>query len=521
MSGVGSKLNKVNRMTEHQEGTCKFMMLLGNPCGRSLFDGERCVCHSDKQNRQDGFRAEVVSVLSDPDSQRFDFTGFIFPEGFELRPEYEKPVYFDKAVFLGYVSFLGSEFFGRVSFVEAEFRSHAQFQRAKLRGGGDFTRATFYKSVDFSNAHFGELRDGQPSMAKTQFVRTTFRESADFSDADFDGIVVFLRSTFKGEASFQLADVEGDMSFNNTVFESVAEFDGTVIEREASLTFDGGADAREPEMMFRQEAGFTVFRLNQPKQLGFRMVDLANCRFLETDLSKVEFVDVKWSKVVCWPGSLLDRIRPMTRFMKRRNWCSRLAVGDETLGPDMWPQRTTHPKADHWSDVQYVLIANLYKQLQRNYIADYSYGESGQFYQGEQEMIRKAKGKWRRYFCANNAYRLISLYGESFGLPFLLIAATLLLYPIFLLSNGVVLSPGAPTVNYAFDMSGDFIPLTADYCSAFWKNLTFVTFNRSEIAAHLTEPYQQGMITFESIWIVVLVTFFVRALWRRFRRKSF
>jgi len=187
----------------------------------------------------------------------------------------------------------------------------------------------------------------------------------------------------------------------------------------------------------------------------------------------------------------------------------------------MWPQRTTHAKASHRSDVQYVLVANLYKQLQRNYIADYSYAESGQFYQGEQEMIRKAKGKWRRFFCANNAYRWISLYGESFGLPLFWLVLTLLVFPVYLLFNGFSVGADSARIRYELFWSGDFLFPISDYLTAFGKNILFVSFQRGDLSDCLSGVWPQVFVTAETIWIVALVTFFVLALRRRFRRKSF
>jgi len=256
-------------------------MLLGNPCGRSLFDGERCVCHSDKEGRQEEFRDEVVNVLANSDAESFDFTGFVFPDGFDFVLEYQKPVCFDKAVFLGRADFHRAEFSKEVSFVEAEFRGRAQFQRAKLLGGGDFTRATFHNYADFRNADFGKMRGKQSDVTRTMFVLATFKEDTGFSEAAFYGTVIFFKSTFKGEASFLSARVEGDMSFRNCVFDSVAEFDSTAIKQEASLIFDGWTTNQEPEVMFGAEAGFTGLRFHEPKQLRFRKVDLTNCRFLE------------------------------------------------------------------------------------------------------------------------------------------------------------------------------------------------------------------------------------------------
>jgi hypothetical protein len=76
-------------------------------------------------------------------------------------------------------------------------------------------------------------------------------------------------------------------------------------------------------------------------------------------------------------------------------------------------------------------------------------------------------------------------------------------------------------MDYDLSWSGSFFLFNGDYWNAFLRNLSFVTFNRAGISQILTQPYQHGIVAIENIVVVVLVTFFVLALRRRYKRKGF
>ncbi|GAF94413.1 unnamed protein product, partial [marine sediment metagenome] len=96
--------------------------------------------------------------------------------------------------------------------------------------------------------------------------------------------------------------------------------------------------------------------------------------------------------------------------------------------------------------------------------------------------------------------KIISYYGESFLLPLFWILAVLFLFPLYLVYDGLI--------------SGGFR-------DAFWKNLSFVTVSRLDVGKYLIEPYQQGLVILEGLLLIILVTFLILALRRKYKRKTF
>jgi len=167
---------------------------------------------------------------------------------------------------------------------------------------------------------------------------------------------------------------------------------------------------------------------------------------------------------------------------------------------------------------QYELIAESYRQLQANLIDNYRYRKAGAFHVGEQEMMRKAKGKCKRYFCPALLYRWVSSYGESWVRPLGWLMSVLLVVP------AIILWTGTKTVKYTFKLSlnyQDSLFITGDYWTTFFDSIAFLTFSRSDLTDRLLHSYQKGIAGLELVVVVALITFFLLALRRQFKRKSF
>jgi len=381
----------------------------GKPCGRPATYGDKCVCHTDRENKDTRvFQRELDKIFGDEKAECYDLSHFIFPKrGYKLPEEYKKDVY--------------------------------------------FRLAKFSRRVDFSGA--------------------TFSEAAIFNGADFSGGAKFRWVTFSGEAEFLGVTFSGKADFGGARFFKYVNFFHCRVQNDSSMIFDGGVlPTKEKGQVFTGGAGFIACFFAEPKKISFRKLSLEKCKLLETDVTGLQFVNVKWAR------------KP--KFFK---WFHREAVYDELS-----------------EKPEYNLIAQLYRRLQANYVNNYRYSEAGDFYIGEQEMMRKAKGSgwmiWRRVFCTNFLYKYISYYGQSFLLPLFWMLAVLFLFPLYLIYDGIIKD---------------------GYGNAFWKNLSFVTLNRADIGKYVTEPYQQGIVTLEGLLLVVLVTFFILALRRKYKRKTF
>ncbi len=550
-------------MENTEQKTCQVKMHGGKPCGRRVYDRDLCICHSKVSNKNVNlFQDELDRIFADGQTECYDLTGFFFnssdvhlPTEFKKEAvfknarfvtgnllskadvydksltsflhsidekrarreklsltvheeypsvttfhsdvdfsstEFDEIAHFDGVLFHGQVDFRRSKFTKGASFHLARFKEDALFENAQFEHEVSFWCASFFKNADFGDALFRGTSHFQCGFSgDTGFSRARFLSDSDLSEARFEGRTLFEFARFEKDASFFDTHFLGPTSFCACEFAGITMFTGTFAKQvefiwcqageNARITFDGGS--QHVSKMFVEGADFSALDLTDPKQIRFHKVSLEKCRFIETDVSAAEFTDVKWDM----KGKLL-----------RRN-----AVFDDVSPNTFWTfWRTSEgtEKAKEPPKYQYSLIAQLYRRLQANYVKNYRYAEASDFYVGEQEMIRKAKGRVWQYLSTNFLYKIISYYGESFLLPLFWLLAVLFLFPLYLIYDGIIKD---------------------GYSDAFWKNLSFVTFNRADISKYVTKPYQQGIVTIEGLLLVVLVTFFVLALRRQYKRKTF
>ncbi|MFH1686507.1 MAG: pentapeptide repeat-containing protein [bacterium] len=361
---------------------------------------------------------------------------------------------------------------------------------------------------DFTHFVFPSDFDAEDDLSQGTdgFSVERFSGKAIFAWATFGGNAHFVNTIFENDADFRWATFAGETSFMAASFRGEARFEFCKLTAKGHVSFEW-VHGMPP--VFAGEADFRRVVLKESCTLTFNKVSLDKCRFLGTDLTRVEFVDVTWP---------------------RREVASRWARRFPGFLPDWlrrWVLLTGDTVYDEFVSIDYELIAESCRQIQANLIDNYRYRQAGCFHIGEQEMMRKAKGKVRQYLCPAILYRLVSVYGESYLRPLMWLGLTLFIAPALLLLEGIVLrlpAAGDPPVEVNYDLVGwvgGFFPWFWDYADAFFINLSLVTWNRAAITTHLTEWYQRGLVTIESILLVVLVTFFVLALKRQFKRKSF
>jgi len=537
-------------------------MFNDKPCGRALYDGGKCICHSDKQDKDiELFQQELDKIFADKEAELYDLRRFVFPvDGWRLPSEFNKSVFLYEARFCGEAGFSRARFSTDVTFLEARFSGTASFDGASFSGNADFYGAQFsgeafftfaefsgkagFDDAEFSDAtFFDHLRftgaadfHGAQFSGEADFTGAQFLGAADFHGTQFSRNAVFDAVLFRGKADFGDAKFLGVTDFNYAVFSSPADFEGarfsglarfggcsfgsTVNFRECHVLENGRLSFdREPERqlaslhmlypwvpeepkMFEHWADFSHMTVEKKDSPCFRKTHLAKCLFLETDVTKVSFTDVTWPTV--------------PKFFK---WFPRCAVCDEVWAAQKGKGDSPRP--------DYRAIARLNRQLQKNYAENLQYAQAGDFYIGEQEMERKAKGRLRQYLCASSLYKLVSYYGQSYLLPFFWLVLARLTFPLYFLYDGIKLYPNAEglhvdEVNYAWSWRPwDCLFLTRDYWNTFFNHLSFITFDRSAINLYGFQPYQKAIIVLQTVLIIILITFFLLALRRAFKRKSF
>ena len=275
------------------------------------------------------------------------------------------------------------------------------------------------------------------------------------------------------------------------------------------------------ESMFGKDASFENLHIEKGAQLIFSDVGLENCHFLRTDVTKLKFTAVKW------PRSRLFRCSPWFRQ----------AVADE-LRPDQ----------NSWE-----LVGDIYRGLQDYYQSHNRYADAGDFYAAEQDVNRKTN-RGLFFLVASWLYRLVSLYGQSYLLPLFWLALVLLLFPAVFLLDGIkgvdppvpagVTQSATEAVSYTFSLNPagearnaiDTVAYSfsrnpadcfliqsssGDYWTCFFNNVSFLTFSRTKLSERLLYPYQDALAGLELVIMVALIAFFLLALRRQFKRKSF
>ena len=180
----------------------------------------------------------------------------------------------------------------------------------------------------------------------------------------------------------------------------------------------------------------------------------------------------------------------------------------------------------------YSLVAQLYRRLQRNYIDSYQYTEAGDFYIGEQEMIRKSKGgRLRQPLTTNFWYWLFARYGQCWVRPLLFgVLPTLFVWPLLLILcdiHTVLDHVNSGRFQVAFFDPTWLSDLTNVF--VFSKYLAGVMiFNVKLLATGIfggmpvyMSAWQCLLVIGERLLIIAFISFFVLALTRQFKRKSF
>ncbi len=123
--------------------------------------------------------------------------------------------WFGRATFSGNAWFGGATFTGDAGFGGETFSGNAWF------GGATFTGDAWFGGATFSgNAWFGEAT----FKRQARFDRATFTGDARFGGATFSGNAWFGRATFTGDASFGEATFKRQARFDGVMFEQTRQF---------------------------------------------------------------------------------------------------------------------------------------------------------------------------------------------------------------------------------------------------------------------------------------------------------
>ncbi len=393
----------------HDEG-CPVKMYNGKRCGRDLYSAVHpgdvenvCLMHTHDPNKDvEAFQGEFERTLGNAADGLADFSGFVFPPSYYRDRTFKMRCVFERAEFIGHTSFENVTFAQDADFSWAEFVLFASFAKSKFTRGATFLTTRFLKGAGFGGATFTCDVDfvGATFELVGYFLETKFLKGADFSAATFTGEANFEKAWFQEAVKFMETNFESEANFTKTVFTleadfSAAKFQGRTIFRETQFP----ADPERPGPIF------TLTRFEKPEAVNFENTCLAQALFHKCDLSRVSFSDVEW------------------RQRKNRKW----TVYDEEVDLKHPAAKALVPEFPGWAahdERNYLLIAETYQQLKKNYDDRRDYWTAGDFHYGEMEMKRLASRRRDRLlrWCHRNMglvawYKYASEYGENYVRP--------------------------------------------------------------------------------------------------------
>jgi pentapeptide repeat protein len=102
-----------------------------------------------------------------------------------------------------------------------------------------------------------------------QFWRSRFLKEADFSNSEFKDIVDFRKCIFEDHLNFENT-VFGEVDFSESLFKGSAHY---------------------IESKFNKVSYFNYIKFNKPEDIIFQRVDLSNVSFVNTDMSRINFME--------------------------------------------------------------------------------------------------------------------------------------------------------------------------------------------------------------------------------------
>ena len=152
------------------------------------------------------------------------------------------------------------------------------------------------------------------------------------------------------------------------------------------------------------EVVFEEVTYNSPSTIRFRYADLGRCRFLGTDLRRVDFMGVRWCERV---GS--------SEWFNRQGLFEEIATEDRRGNPwadDRGAKKKFAGRGNKEAELRpWPEIERLYRELKVNYENRGDYPRAGDFHIGEKEARRQYESR-----CGMKVllflYRALSKYGE-------------------------------------------------------------------------------------------------------------
>jgi uncharacterized protein YjbI with pentapeptide repeats len=356
---------------------------------------------NDPKKSASAYWEEIKRIVTEAETGKADFTRFVFPAG-DWNMDCEAECILDHAVFAAGIDFSESRFAKKCWCGETRFQGPAHFYRTRFYDDVSFGRCWFESSANFTEAIFARQAkfEGATFAEDTRFYKSMFANDADFSGTEFKKNAYFQQATFEKTANFTYSRFLGEVRFRETSFRG----------------------ANNPDKDLAPGLILTNAYFEKAAAVLFYDTCLANALLHSCDVSGFVFSNVRWRK--------------------RKGGRRRMVFEEVVNLPE--PEPVERPAFDLLRSGQssadernYVLIAELYQQLKKNYDSRSDYWTAGDFHYGEMEMKRlsspqrNAFARWLHRRCGLVAwYRYASQYGESYTRPLLILIVVLVLFAV-------------------------------------------------------------------------------------------
>jgi len=438
-----------------------------------VWGGNHCIFHTNSTHKDAGILAKrldwrLSEANKEEDPVRFD--GAIFPQADIYRRIYNRSVSFADAKFES-VDFEGAEFSGEItSFKGVQIGGSASFKETKFSSKKIIFKSAQLKSANFEKANFSPTIP----IEEIDFSLCQFQNSC-FDKARFNSnIISFVRATFMDRVSFK----DTEFRSKEISFESARFVPFMAGARPGEFIFRG----KEPDGLFLEgSVNFKKVSIADKVAFTFEWVNLSQTEFLETDISRIKFMDVEWYK--------------QYDFLKIFGaWRSKLY--DEQI----WRKSRKNAVVDYHYLTQF---SRLYRTLKDYYLKTGEIQLYGHFHYGYMEvLLRQEKQKIQKVW--RYLYKLTSGYGEDFAL-----AGAILLVLIFSFA-GIYAILEIPT-KYPSCLAQFFNSLLYSFQEGTLSRLAFY----QEADMGLCAKF---LYLAESILVPAKFEFFIMALRNRFRR---
>lgn len=310
------------------------------------------------------------------------------------------------------------------------------------------------------------------------------------------GNVEIKWSKFDKGFIFNWNEVTGYFKFHINFVNAVTSFRVSQIKDYFIISFSSFIGEMEIiDMKVRKALYFYGIDFSRAARTRFRNIDLTNVYFSDSKLVDIDFIGTTW-----------------------KTQKNRIVIGDEIVLqaeeiPTHYPIKNIQNLKEKES-----IVESLYLQLCANYDKSRLFDISGKFYLSAMEMRRQSRGNWfrRNLFSWEAWYKYISLYGQSSKRAFWGIILILFLSSIIISFDPNIIQhlDNTPISDFNFK---DILFIIKIFLKSVKYNL-YCLIHPAEWTFQDKISLTAFVTACERIFVILLGTFFLLALRRRFRR---